>query len=96
MNFCGFGFALFICALSTACIMSSVCFVPQTEVGAPGLVVGVSVDGAQIWCEGSCLLINELCLVLHCGATSCQLVELVLHFLQQLFYEMGGMVKINN
>ncbi|XP_053175003.1 serine beta-lactamase-like protein LACTB, mitochondrial isoform X2 [Scomber japonicus] len=24
----------------------------QAEVGAPGIVVGVSVDGAQIWCEG--------------------------------------------
>uniref|UniRef100_A0A8D3B1U2 Lactamase, beta n=1 Tax=Scophthalmus maximus TaxID=52904 RepID=A0A8D3B1U2_SCOMX len=24
----------------------------QAEVGAPGLVVGVSVDGAQVWCEG--------------------------------------------
>ncbi|KAM7414577.1 hypothetical protein PAMA_019409 [Pampus argenteus] len=24
----------------------------QAEVGAPGLVVGVSVDGVQVWCEG--------------------------------------------
>ncbi|XP_022610472.1 serine beta-lactamase-like protein LACTB, mitochondrial isoform X1 [Seriola dumerili] len=24
----------------------------KAEVGAPGLVVGVSVDGAQVWCEG--------------------------------------------
>ncbi|XP_040893721.1 serine beta-lactamase-like protein LACTB, mitochondrial isoform X1 [Toxotes jaculatrix] len=24
----------------------------EAEVGAPGLVVGVSVDGAQVWCEG--------------------------------------------
>ncbi|XP_060891342.1 serine beta-lactamase-like protein LACTB, mitochondrial isoform X1 [Labrus mixtus] len=24
----------------------------ETEVGAPGLVVGVSVDGVQVWCEG--------------------------------------------
>lgn len=24
----------------------------QDEVGAPGLVVGVSVDGSQVWCEG--------------------------------------------
>ncbi|XP_054633795.1 serine beta-lactamase-like protein LACTB, mitochondrial isoform X1 [Dunckerocampus dactyliophorus] len=24
----------------------------QTEVGAPGLVVGVSVDGVHVWCEG--------------------------------------------
>lgn len=29
--------------------MSSCC---QDEVGAPGLVVGVSVDGSQVWCEG--------------------------------------------
>ncbi len=29
--------------------------VTQAEVGAPGLVVGVSVDGAQVWCEGWCL-----------------------------------------
>lgn len=27
----------------------------QAEVGAPGIVVGVSVDGVQIWCEGLCL-----------------------------------------
>lgn len=31
-----------------------VCVDSQDEVGAPGLVVGVSVDGAQVWCEGWC------------------------------------------
>ncbi|XP_047189364.1 serine beta-lactamase-like protein LACTB, mitochondrial isoform X1 [Scophthalmus maximus] len=31
------------------CVVSVCC---QAEVGAPGLVVGVSVDGAQVWCEG--------------------------------------------
>ncbi|XP_071388289.1 serine beta-lactamase-like protein LACTB, mitochondrial isoform X1 [Centroberyx affinis] len=31
-------------------IKMSVCC--QDEVGAPGLVVGVSVDGSQVWCEG--------------------------------------------
>lgn len=29
-----------------------VCVCCQVEVGAPGLVVGVSVDGVQVWCEG--------------------------------------------
>lgn len=27
-------------------------FVPQDEVGAPGVVVGVSVDGRDVWAEG--------------------------------------------
>lgn len=35
-----------------ATCMSLVCVVCQAEVGAPGMVVGVSVDGAQVWCEG--------------------------------------------
>lgn len=37
--------------LNVSCV-SSVSVVPQAEVGAPGIVVGVSVDGAQVWCEG--------------------------------------------
>lgn len=37
--------------LNDSCV-SSVSVVPQAEVGAPGMVVGVSVDGAQVWCEG--------------------------------------------
>lgn len=32
--------------------VTSVCVCCQAEVGAPGLVVGVSVDGVQVWCEG--------------------------------------------
>lgn len=31
---------------------SSVCVATQAEVGAPGVVVGVSVDGAKVWSEG--------------------------------------------
>lgn len=30
--------------------------VTQGEVGAPGVVVGVSVDGSIVWCEGEFLL----------------------------------------
>ena len=29
--------------------------VAQSEVGAPGVVVGVSVDGAEVWSEGGFL-----------------------------------------
>lgn len=31
---------------------TSVCVATQAEVGAPGVVVGVSVDGTQVWTEG--------------------------------------------
>lgn len=43
--------------LSATCISVSVSVsvVTQTEVGAPGILVGVSVDGAQVWSEGWCL-----------------------------------------
>ena len=35
--------------------VSSVSVVSQAEVGAPGVVVGVSVNGAEVWSEGGCL-----------------------------------------
>lgn len=43
---------------------SSVCVATQAEVGAPGVVVGVSVDGAKVWSEGWCLKLAavHLCL----------------------------------
>lgn len=34
-----------------------VCVATQAEVGAPGVVVGVSVDGTQVWTEGFYTLI---------------------------------------
>lgn len=37
-----------------------VCAVHQAEVGAPGVVVGVSVDGSLIWSEGLYLLYSPL------------------------------------
>lgn len=58
-----FNWPLFLCSLFTACqivipstYIQSLCpsVSSQAEVGAPGLVVGVSVDGAQVWCEGWC------------------------------------------
>lgn len=45
-------FASLQCHLYQFSVVSVCC---QAEVGAPGLVVGVSVDGAQVWCEGWCL-----------------------------------------
>lgn len=45
------------------CPMSPFCFC-QAEVAAPGLVVGVSVDGVQVWCEGWCLRFFKL--TAHC------------------------------
>uniref|UniRef100_A0A8C5GHV8 Beta-lactamase-related domain-containing protein n=1 Tax=Gouania willdenowi TaxID=441366 RepID=A0A8C5GHV8_GOUWI len=39
-----------ILSSQTVCVCARACF--QAEVGAPGMVVGVSVDGAQVWSEG--------------------------------------------
>lgn len=39
---------------------TSVSVVTQAEVGAPGVVVGVSVDGSLVWCEGRYLLYSPL------------------------------------
>lgn len=46
----------FLPVLVTSC-KTSVCVATQAEVGAPGVVVGVSVDGAQVWSEGFCTFI---------------------------------------
>lgn len=50
---------------------TSVSVVTQVEVGAPGVVVGVSVDGSIVWCEGEFLLDSlyspghQYCCLLH-------------------------------
>lgn len=49
---------------------SSVCVATQAEVGAPGVVVGVSVDGAKVWSEGWCLKLAAVHLCLDCYSTS--------------------------
>uniref|UniRef100_A0A8C1R8V9 Lactamase, beta n=1 Tax=Cyprinus carpio TaxID=7962 RepID=A0A8C1R8V9_CYPCA len=63
----GTGFVIYICIHThahTTAFVSPACSIPhskchgghhiilQDEVGAPGMVIGVSVDGSHVWCEG--------------------------------------------
>lgn len=49
-------FSLCPCSCLHSTRTTSVSVVTQGEVGAPGVVVGVSVDGSLVWCEGLFLL----------------------------------------